>query len=322
MDPYSAFSSSDGELLIIPQQGVLDIRTELGCILVRPLEICVIPRGIKYNVSLPEGPARGYAAELHQGVFTLPNLGAIGSSGLANTRDFQIPVASYYDGLEYACKIYCKYNGRLFVAEQDHSPFDVVAWHGLYYPYKYDLGRFLTIGSISYDHPDPSIFTVLASTQGIAELAIFPPRWLVMEDTFRPPWYHRNALAEIMGLIQGEYEARNKGFLPGGASLHNVFVAHGPDATVHDKASKQDLVPQKVGAGSMAFVFESTMLMGMSEWAWETSNKRQSTYNADTWLPLKSLFNGPTSVKANSHLLSASTNGGGNDAADGVGEDY
>ncbi|OAL21428.1 homogentisate 1,2-dioxygenase [Fonsecaea nubica] len=307
MDPKTAFFSTDGELLIILQAGVLDIRTELGHLLVRPLEICVIPRGIRYNVSLPEGPVRGYALELHQGVFTLPNLGPLGSFGLANTRDFQIPVASFDNdttGSEYT--VISKFGGRLFAAKQDHSPFDVVAWHGLYYPYKYDLGRFMTVGSISYDHPDPSIFTLLASSDGVAEMAIFPPRWLVMENTFRPPWYHRNTMSEFMGLIQGEYDARTDGgFRPGGASLHNVMVGHGPDSATHGRASEMELVPQKVGEGSMAFVLESNVLLGISEWAWTKSSKRQLNYNAQTWMGLKSNFKVPPASKVKSPLLAA-----------------
>lgn len=308
MDAHTAFSSSDGELLVILQTGVLDIKTELGHLLVRPLEIAVIPRGIKYHVSLPAGPVRGYALELHQGVFTLPNLGPLGSFGCANARDFQVPVAAYDDPTDgetgESYRIVTKYNGHLFVASQDHSPFDVVAWHGSYFPYKYDLGRFMTVGSISYDHPDPSIFTLLASSEGLAEVAIFPPRWLVMENTFRPPWYHRNTMAEFMGLIQGEYDARvDGGFRPGGASLHNVMVGHGPDSATHARASDAELLPQKVGEGSMAFVIESNMLLGVSSWAWSKSGKRQLNYNAQTWLGLRSHFKKPQGVKENSPLL-------------------
>lgn len=305
MDPKSAFSSADGELLIILQTGVLDIRTELGHLLVRPLEICVIPRGIKYHVSLPEGPVRGYALELHQGVFTLPSLGPIGSFGCANTRDFNIPVAAYEHDTETEYRIITKFNGRLFEAKQDHSPFDVVAWHGTYFPYKYDLGRFMTVGSISYDHPDPSIFTLLASSEGVAEIAIFPPRWLVMENTFRPPWYHRNTMSEFMGLIHGEYDARTDGgFRPGGASLHNVMVGHGPDSATHARASEMELVPQKVGEGSMAFVLESNMILGLSDWAWSKSSKKQLNYNAQTWLGLKSHFKKPEGAVEHSPFLS------------------
>lgn len=310
MDSKSAFYSADGDLLIILQQGVLDIRTELGYLLIRPNEICVIPRGIRHNVSLPEGPVRGYALELYQGNFTLPSLGPLGSFGLANARDFQIPMASFDEDTSSTYKLVAKFNGRLFVAAQDHTPFDIVAWHGLYYPYKYDLGRFLTVGSISYDHPDPSIFTLLSTTEGVVEMAIFPPRWLVMEDTFRPPWYHRNTMAEFMGLIQGEYDARTDGgFRPGGASLHNIMAGHGPDSATHHKASHAELVPQKVGEGSMAFVIESSMTLGLSDWAFKTSNKRQQNYNFQTWLPLRSHFKTPPSIQKKSTLIQEVTKG-------------
>ena len=299
MDSHSAFYSADGDLLVIPQQGVLSIRTELGCIFVRPNEICVIPRGVRYNVSLPCGPARGYAFELYQGHFVLPHLGPLGSFGLANARDFQIPTASFDHKPDNLFRIICKFNDQLFVAEQDHTPFDVVAWHGSYYPYKYDLGRFLTIGSVSYDHLDPSIFTLLTTSSGIAEIAIFPPRWLVTGDTFRPPWYHRNTMAEIMGLIKGEYDARTDGgFRPGGLSLHNVMAGHGPDSSTHEKATLEDLIPKKIGEGSMAFVFETALLLGVSDWALEKCNKLQHNYNAVTWEPLKSNFVMPSATKS------------------------
>jgi homogentisate 1,2-dioxygenase len=304
MDPKSAFYSADGDLLVIPQHGVLDIRTELGHLLVRPNEICVIPRGIRYNVALPEGPVRGYALELYQGHFTLPSLGPLGSFGLANARDFQIPRASFDEDYSGIYHLFAKFNNNIHIAEQSHTPFDIVAWHGLYYPYKYDLGRFLTVGSISYDHPDPSIFTLLTSSEGVAEMAIFPPRWLVMEDTFRPPWYHRNTMAEFMGLIMGEYDARTDGgFRPGGASLHNVMAGHGPDSNTHQRASVVELKPQKVGEGSMAFVIESKMILGLSEWAMKTSQKKQQDYNTQTWGGLQSHFNMPKGTVKKSHLV-------------------
>ena len=240
MDDHSAFYSADGDFLIVVQEGVLDIRTEFGWLLVRPLEICVIPRGVKYQVHLPQGRGRGYALELYEGHFALPELGPIGSNGLASARDFQIPVAAFSedhgstasDG-QTRYTVTAKFNNGRFVTTQTHTPFDVVAWHGTNYPYKYDLGRFNTIGSISFDHPDPSIFTVLSAPSprpgtAVADFVIFPPRWLVAEDTFRPPWYHRNTMSEFMGLICGQYDAKKGGkggFVPGGASLHNVMLS-------------------------------------------------------------------------------------------------
>ncbi|KAK0391669.1 hypothetical protein NLU13_1168 [Sarocladium strictum] len=302
MDPNRAFYSADGDFLIVAQQGALDIRTELGRLLVRPGEIAVIPRGIRYRVDLVDGaPIRGYILELYEGHFQLPELGPIGSNCLANARDFQAPIADYDDD-ESHWTITAKFAGQLFDAAQDHSPFDVVAWHGTYYPYKYDLGRFNTIGSISFDHPDPSIFTVLTAPSpvpgtAIADFVIFPPRWLVAEDTFRPPWYHRNTMSEFMGLISGDYDAKaggKGGFQPGGASLHNVMGAHGPDAQTFEKASNAELLPQKVGAGSMAFMFESSLMLGVTEWSRSTCQKVQELYSEHSWGSLKRHFKDPS----------------------------
>ncbi|KAJ6186512.1 Homogentisate 1-2-dioxygenase [Penicillium mononematosum] len=244
---------------------VMDIQTELGHIFLRPNEIAVIPRGIKYRVTQPSSAVRGYIMELYDGHFKLPELGPIGSNGLANARDFQVPTASFDEDTSSEWIVYCKYNNKMFEAMQNKTPFDVVGWHGLYYPYKYDLGRFNVIGSTSFDHPDLSIYTVLNNP--IADFVIFPPRWLVQEDTFRPPWYHRNTMSEFMGLIRGEYDAKaGGGFKAAGASLHNVMSAHGPDAETHEKASNAKLSPTKVGEGSMAFMFESPLMIGVTEW--------------------------------------------------------
>lgn len=292
----AAFYSADGDCLIVPQHGVLDIQTELGYLLVRPGEICVIPRGIRYRVSLPTGPIRAYVLELYeQGHFTLPELGPIGSNGLANARDFQAPVAAYQDVNE-PWRVIAKFNNSLFVADQNSSPFNVIAWHGRYYPYKYDLGRFNTIGSISFDHPDPSIFTVLTaqsamSGTAVADFVIFPPRWLVAQDTFRPPWYHRNTMSEFMGLISGAYDAKAAGFRPAGASLHNVMSSHGPDAETHHKASSAALAPEKVGTGSIAFMFESCYMIGVTEWGLKTGI--QEDYSDQSWGSLISHFQPP-----------------------------
>ncbi|MCJ1252566.1 hypothetical protein MMC24_000372 [Lignoscripta atroalba] len=306
MDEYSAFYSADGDFLIVLQHGVLDIRTELGHLLVRPNEICVIPRGIRYHISLPNGPVRGYILELYQGHFQLPELGPIGSNCLANARDFQAPIADFTEDHSSSSTytLLSKFNGHLFAATQAHTPFDVVAWHGTYYPYKYDLGRFCTIGSISYDHPDPSIFTVLSAPSdhpgtAVADFVIFPPRWLVQEDTFRPPWYHRNTMSEFMGLIHGQYDAKTGGgFQPAGASLHNVMSAHGPDSMTYEKASTAELKPMKVGEGSMAFMFESCLMVGVTEWGLKTCRKVQEGYNKESWEPLKPHFRRPENAFA------------------------
>jgi homogentisate 1,2-dioxygenase len=299
MDQNTAMYSSDGDMLVVAQHGVLDIHTELGSLLVRPNEIVVLPRGIKYRVVLPAGPVRGYILELYQGHFILPELGPIGSNCLANPRDFQVPIATFDEDVS-TWSIVNKYNNKLFVAKQSQTPFDVVAWHGRYYPYKYDLGRFSVIGSISFDHPDPSIYTVLTAPSpivgtAVADFVIFPPRWLVQEDTFRPPWYHRNTMSEFMGLICGQYDAKTGGgFQPAGASLHNVMSSHGPDAETFERASNAELEPQKVGNGSMAFMFESSLMIGVTDWALKRCEKVQDNYSEHSWSSLQRHFKSPS----------------------------
>jgi len=259
---------------------------------VTPLEIAVIPRGIRFQVLLMDGSARGYICENFGSALRLPDLGVIGSNGLANPRDFQVPVAHYEDR-EGDFELVAKFSGNLWRADIGHSPLDVVAWHGNYAPYKYDLGRFNTMGSISFDHPDPSIFLVLQSqsdTPGVdtIDFVIFPPRWLAAENTFRPPWFHRNIAAEFMGLIHGEYDAKAEGFVPGGASLHNCMSGHGPDAQTFGKASVADTSkPHKV-TDTMAFMFETRTILRPTRYAMETP-QRQAQY-ADCWQSLSKNF--------------------------------
>ncbi len=287
------FYNADGELLIVPQQGRLRVATELGVLELGPQEICVIPRGIRFQVSLPDGTARGYICENYGAMLRLPDLGVIGSNGLANPRDFQTPVASYEDR-EGEFELIAKFSGNLWRAPIGHCPLDVVAWHGNFAPYKYDLRRFNTIGSISYDHPDPSIFLVLQSpsnTPGVdvIDFVIFPPRWLAAENTFRPPWFHRNIASEFMGLVHGEYDAKAEGFVPGGSSLHNTMSGHGPDAETFTKASNIDTSrPHKV-LDTMAFMFESCNILRPTEHALN-SPQLQANY-ADCWQGLQKQFN-------------------------------
>ncbi|MCW7539018.1 homogentisate 1,2-dioxygenase [Aquabacterium sp. A7-Y] len=255
-----AFVNADGEMLLVPQQGRLRLVTEMGVLEVGPGEIALLPRGVVFKVELPDGPSRGYVCENYGAHFRLPELGPIGSNGLANARDFQAPVAAYeHDAGGY--ELIKKYGGALWRAPMAQTPFNVVAWHGNLTPCKYNTEHFMTIGSISHDHPDPSIFTVLTSpsdTPGTAncDFVIFPPRWMVAEDTFRPPWYHRNLMSEFMGLVYGQYDAKPEGFKPGGASLHNCMVPHGPDAEAFEKASTAVLAPHKLDH-TLAFMFES-----------------------------------------------------------------
>jgi len=287
------FYSADGEMLVVPQLGPLCLDTELGRLRVEPQEIAVIPRGLRFRVDLPAGTVRGYLCENFGAPFRLPELGPIGSNGLANPRDFQTPHARYED-LDVECQLTAKFLGRLWTARMDHSPLDVVAWHGNHAPYKYDLRRFNAIGSISYDHPDPSIFSVLHSPSdmpgaGNIDFVIFPPRWLTMENTFRPPWFHRNVANEFMGLICGTYDAKSTGFVPGGASLHNCMSGHGPDAATFDKAVAADTsVPVHI-TDTMAFMFETRQVIHPTRSARQGMPPLQADYMSH-WLELKKRF--------------------------------
>lgn len=291
VDDY--FFDADAELLIVPQQGRLEIFTELGAMEVSPGEVASVPRGMLFKVALPDGSARGYICENYGARMTLPERGPIGANCLANPRDFKSPVARFEDK-ETTCRLVVKWCGQFYTTEIDHSPLDVVAWHGNYAPFKYDLSTFSPVGAILFDHPDPSIFTVLTSPSGEAGVAnvdfvIFPERWLVAEHSFRPPWYHRNVMSEFMGLIYGQYDAKEEGFVPGGMSLHNMMMPHGPDMDAFEKASSVDLKPHKL-SGTMAFMFETRFPQHLTRYAanLETS---QDNY-VDCWAGLKKRFNG------------------------------
>ncbi len=287
------FYSADGELLIVPQLGALTLHTELGLLELTPGEIGVVPRGIKFRAVLPGGPGRGYICENHGASFRLPDLGPIGANGLANPRDFLTPAASYEDR-EGDFQIVAKFQGNLWAAKIDHSPLDVVAWHGNYAPCKYDLARFNCINTVSFDHPDPSIYTVLTSPSEIpgtanVDFAIFPPRWMVAEHTFRPPWFHRNFMNEFMGLIYGEYDAKAEGFVPGGASLHNCMSGHGPDAETFARASTAELKPVYL-KDTLAFMFETRFVCKPTKFAMETAARQHEYYTC--WQNLKKHFPG------------------------------
>jgi homogentisate 1,2-dioxygenase len=284
------FYNADGEMMLVPQQGAVRVHTELGILGLAPGEIGVVPRGMKMRVDM-EGPSRGYICENYGLPFRLPELGAIGANGLANPRDFLTPAAAYEDK-DGDFRIVGKFLGRMWEAEIDHSPLDVVAWHGNYAPYKYDLARFQCINTVSFDHPDPSIYTVMTSPSVMAgtanvDFAIFPPRWLVAEHTFRPPWFHRNMMNEFMGLVFGEYDAKAEGFLPGGASLHNCMSGHGPDAETWEKASKAELKPVKLD-NTLAFMFETGLPVRPTKFALETKILQHEYY--ECWQGLKKHF--------------------------------
>jgi homogentisate 1,2-dioxygenase len=283
--------NADGEMLIVAQEGRLRFSTEFGVIEIEPGEICVIPRGVIFRVELIDGPVRAYVCENYGGGFILPDRGPIGANCLANPRDFLTPVAAYEDA-DRPHTLYVKWGGELYTTQTDYSPLDVVAWHGNYYPYKYDLRRFSPVGALLFDHPDPSIFTVLTSpseTPGTANIdfVIFPERWLVAENTFRPPWYHRNIMSEFMGLVYGVYDAKPEGFVPGGFSLHNQMLPHGPDADAFEHASNVDLKPVKL-SNTMAFMFETRFRQRITKYAAEMPALQQDYI--DCWAGLKKHF--------------------------------
>lgn len=285
------FYNADGDFLIVPQEGSLRFITEFGILDVAPGEMMVIPRGIKFQVQLLNEKARGYICENFGLPFRLPDLGLIGSNGLANRRDFMSPVAAF-NHQEGDFKLIAKFQGQLWQADIQHSPLDVVAWHGNYVPYKYNLSHFNTVNTVSFDHPDPSIFTVLtapSSMPGIAnvDFVIFPPRWMVAQDTFRPPYYHRNIMSEYMGLIHGIYDAKETGFLPGGGSLHNCMSAHGPDTAAYQKAISTSLQPEYY-ADVLAFMFESKQIWQVTAAAYQ-ADFRQRDYIA-SWQGLRANF--------------------------------
>mmetsp|Transcript_16292 Transcript_16292/g.38654 ORF Transcript_16292/g.38654 Transcript_16292/m.38654 type:complete len:301 (-) Transcript_16292:187-1089(-) len=256
----SCMCNADGDFLIVPQLGALNIITECGLISIAPGEIAVVQRGHRFSVGLPDGPSRGYVLEIFDGHFQLPDLGPIGANGLANPRDFQTPVA-WFEDRDCSFTVVQKLMGRLFSVTLEFSPFNVVAWHGNYAPFKYDLSKFCPVNSVSFDHPDPSIFTVLTAPGkspgvALADFVVFPPRWAVARNTFRPPYFHRNVMSEFMGLITGEYDGKKEGFEPGGASLHICMTPHGPDTGVYEAAIAEDTDLPKFQDSTLAFMFE------------------------------------------------------------------
>lgn len=285
------FYNSDGELLFVPRSGEILFRTECGNLSIKPGEIAVIPRGMKFQVSPASNAAEGYLCENYGANFRLPGLGPMGANGLANPRHFLTPVASYEDK-SGKFKLITKFQGKFWEADIQHSPLDVVAWAGNYVPYKYDLRLFNTINTVSFDHPDPCIFTVLTSpthTPGVAnvDFVIFPERWMVAENTFRPPYYHRNYMSEFMGLIYGHYDAKPEGFIPGGMSLHNAMSAHGPDSDAFESATQADLKPQYLGK-TLAFMFESNQVFVPTSFAMSTPSLQKDYLGS--WRGLKSHF--------------------------------
>ena len=296
VDEY--FFSADSELLVVPQQGRLRFCTEMGIIDLEPKEIAILPRGLVYRVEVLEGPCRGFVCENYGQKFDLPNRGPIGANCLANPRDFKTPVAAFEDR-EVPSRVVIKWCGQFHETRIGHSPLDVVAWHGNYCPVKYDLRTYSPVGAILFDHPDPSIFTVLTAPSGQEgtaniDFVLFRERWLVAENTFRPPWYHKNIMSELMGNIYGQYDAKPKGFLPGGLSLHNCMLPHGPDRDAFEGASTVELKPHLLG-NTMSFMFETRFPQHLTEWAAQTA-PLQDDY-LDCWTALEKKFDGTPGTK-------------------------
>lgn len=296
VDEY--FYSADGELLVVPQEGRLRFCTELGVIDLEPKEIAVLPRGLVYRVEVLEGPARGFVCENYGVPFTPPHRGPIGANCLANPRDFKVPVAAFEDR-DAASRVVLKWCGQFHETQIGQSPLDVVAWHGNYAPYKYDLRTYSPVGAILFDHPDPSIFTVLTAPSGLEgtaniDFVLFRERWLVAENSFRPPWYHKNVMSEMMGNIYGIYDAKPKGFVPGGMSLHNCMLPHGPDRNAFEGASNGELKPEKLEE-TMSFMFETRFPQHLTEWAAKNA-PLQDDY-IDCWASLEKKFDGTPGVK-------------------------
>jgi homogentisate 1,2-dioxygenase len=292
------FYSADSEMLIVPQEGHLRFCTELGILDVAPQEIAILPRGLVYRVEVLKGPARGFVCENYGQKFALPNRGPIGANCLANRRDFKTPVAAYEDR-DVPSTVTVKWAGQFHETQIDHSPLDIVAWHGNYAPVKYDLKTYCPVGAVLFDHPDPSIFTVLTAPSGIegtanVDFVLFRDRWMVAENTFRPPWYHKNVMSELMGNIYGQYDAKPKGFLPGGMSLHNMMLPHGPDQNSFEQATKADLAPHKL-ANTMAFMFETRFPQHLTQFA-ATEAPAQEDY-VDCWVDLRKRFDGTPGEK-------------------------
>jgi homogentisate 1,2-dioxygenase len=292
------FFSADGELLVVPQEGRLRFCTELGIIDLEPKEIAILPRGLVYRVEVLEGPARGFVCENYGQKFTLPGRGPIGANCMANPRDFKTPVAAFEDR-EVPSTVTVKWCGQFHETKIGHSPLDVVAWHGTYAPLKYDLRTYCPVGAVLFDHPDPSIFTVLTAPSGIEgtaniDFVLFRDRWMVAENTFRPPWYHKNVMSELMGNIYGIYDAKPKGFVPGGMSLHNCMLPHGPDKTAFEGASNAELGPEKLRE-TMSFMFETRFPQHLTLFAAQAGHLQEDYI--DCWASLEKKFDGTPGIK-------------------------
>ncbi len=287
------FYSADSELLVIPQEGKLRFSTELGVMDIQSPEFALIPRGMVFRAAVLDGPSRGFVCENYGAKFDLPNRGPIGANCLANPRDFKTPVACFEER-DVPSRLIVKWCGGFHACDLDHSPLDIVAWHGNYAPCKYDLSTFSPVGAVLFDHPDPSIFTVLTAPSGFAgtaniDLVLFRERWSVAEHTFRPPWYHKNIMSELMGNIYGVYDAKPEGFAPGGISLHNMMLPHGPDRDAFEVASTGELAPAKLD-NTMSFMFETRFPQHLTRFAAQEAPLQEDYI--ECWTSLEKKFNG------------------------------
>ncbi|KAH9874017.1 hypothetical protein IAQ61_004645 [Plenodomus lingam] len=270
-----AFCNADGDFLICAQLGTLDIVTEMGKIFLQPGEICVIQRGIRFCMNLAPDTkvARGYITEVWGSMWELPDLGPLGGHGLANPRDFLYPVAAIDDNLHVDWQIVNKINGELVAIQQDHSPFDLVAWHGNVVPYKYDLTKFSSQNSTSIDHTDPSIFTVLTAKSRdpltpLADFLWFGPRWDVATNTFRLPYFHRNSASEFLACLYGQGLGRSDDFQPGGGSFEGGHTPHGGFHEGYQHGMRiHESQPEKILTEQLTIMIESSRLFLWTEWA-------------------------------------------------------
>jgi len=278
------FVNTDAEMLFVPQLGRVELQTELGPLAVEPGHIGVVPRGIKVRVSTAAKLASGWLHENYGQAFTLPDPGITGPNTSALARDFVYPSAQPEDDAPTA--IIVKTGGRFLATSIDRTPLDVVAWRGNYAPYRYDLRQFSPLGAVLFDHPDPSLGTVLTSPSDLVgtanvDLVVFRERWVVAEDTFRPPWFHSNTMSEFMGLIDGSYDAK-PGQAPGSMTLHNQHLPHGPATTAFEAASAAELMPQRLEP-TLAFMLESRYVWQPTQWA-ATTDRLDVDYDA-CWMP-------------------------------------
>lgn len=283
-----AFTNADGDLLVLPQQGRLIALTEFGALEVEPGEVLLLPRGLRVSILVPDGEAQGYAAEIFAGHFQLPERGPIGANGLVDERHFRGPTPYYEDRLAPGFRMTHKFGGALSEATQDHSPFDVVGWHGAYLPLAYRFSAFSPVSNTAFDHTDPSAFTVLSAAldeegANALDLVVFPARWDPTEHTFKPPYFHRNVTTEINGII--EDPSLNAPFTTGMVFVTPSMTPHGVRAGAVERfLAKSDEAadrPTKSSSKSLWFQFETALHFHRTEWAKRTDLAKEDW--PDVW---------------------------------------